>query len=177
MFDWKHAKSSPRPTSATQPVSPFSLEGLEDRRLLSAGHGLGHHGGMGGGFGCPGGPAEATIVFSQVSATIQSGLNALATADGVAAPTDAQTVYLGNSNGIETYTVKISGTGTTTKLTVDQNGNAVAAPTQSSTTFGEVTNTAVTDEISAIATALNLTAPASDTTVNVSTTAAGTTRS
>src|SRR6185503_15252603 len=53
-------------------------------------------------------------------------------------------------------------------------GNPVTAPTKTTTTFGAVSNTAVTDEITAIASALGLTAPTSSTTVNVVTPASRT---
>ena len=80
---------------------------------------------------------------------------------------------MGNKNGTETYTTTVTGTGTSSTLTVDQNGNPVTAPTVTTTTFGAITNTAVTDEINAIATALNLTAPDSSTSVTVITPASG----
>jgi hypothetical protein len=159
-------------------VAAFSLESLEGRRLLSGGGFSGHRGGFGHG---PEGHGErehgfggATIEFSQAPTVVQTGLDALATTDNLTAPAATQLVYLGNSNGKETYTVDITGTGTDTKLTVDQAGAPVTAPTLSSTTFGAVTNTAVTDEINAIATALSLTAPTSTTAVSVSTAADGT---
>jgi len=71
----------------------------------------------------------SSIQFSQSPAKVQSGLRGLASADSLAAPTSSQTVYLGNSNGIETYTLNYTASGTTTKITVDQNGSAVTAPT------------------------------------------------
>jgi hypothetical protein len=151
-----------------QSGSPFALEQLEDRRLLSGGPCLPHHGGFGGG------PAAATIQFSQAPSAVQTGLNALATAASLTAPTADQTVFLRNSNGVESYTVDIAGTGTDTKLTVDQNGNPVTAPTVTSTTFGLIANTAVTNEFTAIATALKLTAPDAATAVTVSTASNGT---
>jgi hypothetical protein len=80
---------------------------------------------------------------------------------------------LGNNSGVETYTVDVSGTGTETRLTVDSAGNPVTKPTRTTTTFGAVGNSAVTDEITAIATALGLTAPTSTTSVNVTTPANG----
>jgi hypothetical protein len=54
-------------------------------------------------------------------------------------------------------------------LTVDSSGNPVTAPTNGSTTFGAITNTAITTEFDTIATALGLTAPKSSATVRVST--------
>src|SRR4051794_21731902 len=101
-----------RPAS---PLSaPVSVEGLESRQLL-------HGGGFGRGFhgGGRGSSLSATIAFSEAPSAVQSGLTDLASADGVSAPTSDQTVYLGNSNGVESYTLIESGTGTVTRLTVD----------------------------------------------------------
>ncbi|MDB5358448.1 MAG: hypothetical protein JWN24_4901 [Phycisphaerales bacterium] len=121
-----------------------------------------------------------TITFSQAPSVVQTGLTTLASKDGLAAPTSTQTVHLSNSNGVESYTLDFTSTGTTTKITVDQNGNAVTAPTQSTTTWatlsgtGAGSNAKASAEISAIVTALGLTAPTSTTTVNVSTASDGT---
>jgi hypothetical protein len=122
------------------------------------------------------GKVEDTIAFSQAPSAVQTGLTTLASTDGQAAPTSTQTVYLGNRNGVETYTLHYNTTGTSTSITVDQNGNPVTAPTESATTFGDLSSSdsAAATEISAIATALNLTAPTDSTTINVSTTSAGT---
>lgn len=152
------------------------LEPLEDRRLLSADFGWGGHGGFGGGFG---GRADSTIAFSLAPTAVQTGLNTLATADGLTDPTATTNVHLGNSNGVETYSVTIDGTGTVSTLTVDQLGDAVTAPTYTTTTWATLSGTgtgsdsAAATEISVIATALSLTAPASTDTVNVTTTSAG----
>ena len=138
------------------------IELLEGRRLLSASHGaFGGHGRQ-----------VSTIEFSQAPAVVQSGLDALAATDGVAAPTSTQTVFLSNVKGVERYTVDIVGTGTETALTVNQAGTPVTAPTTSTITFGALgaADAAAANEISAIATALSLTAPASTTTIHVSTT-------
>ena len=150
------------------------LEPLERRQLLSGTPGGGHGGGPGGHApgGPGGGPAQDTIAFSLLPATIQTGLTTLATTDGLADPTDATPVALGNQNGVETYTVTITSTGTVSRLTVDAAGNPVTAPVQSTTTFGDLAP-APAAEITAIAAAKSLTAPTTDTTVNVTTTAAG----
>jgi len=161
-------KRDQRPSESPFSKRPFTadIEKLEDRRLLSAGF---HHGGLGGyGFEHD----LSTIEFSQAPAAVQTGLDKLAAKDNVTAPTSTQAVFLGNSRGVETYTVDI--TGTDTRLTVDQNGNPVTAPTNSITTFGAITNTTVTGEISKIASALGLTAPTSTTMVRVTTAANGT---
>jgi hypothetical protein len=136
------------------------LENLENRRLLSHGHGGGH--------------LISSIEFDQAPAAVQAGLNDLATADNLSAPSATQTVYLGNSNGVETYSLRLTGTGTVTRITVDVAGNPVTAPTKSSTTFDSVGNAAVTDEFNAIATALGATAPAATDKVSVTTPAGGT---
>lgn len=159
-------KGDAKQVFSNRPISPFSVETLESRRLLSASWGFG------GGFG--GGHRGQTIEFSQAPAAVQAGLTSLASTDKVAAPTSTQEVYLGNKNGVETYSIEETGTGTDTRLTVDVNGKPVTAPTTSTTTFGAITNTAVTGEISKIATALGLTAPASTQTVHVTTNSAGT---
>lgn len=117
---------------------------------------------------------ESTITFSQTPTAVQTGLTTLASTDNLAAPVATQTVYLSNTNGVEAYTIDETGTGIQAALTVDSSGNPVTAATKSSTTFGAITNTAVTAEITAIATALNITAPTSTSVVKVSTPSAGT---
>lgn len=120
-----------------------------------------------------------TIQFSETPAAVQTGLKKLASSDDLAAPTASQTVYLGNVNGIETYSLAYTSSGSVTRLTVDQNGQSVTAPTQSTTTWGTLSgsgmgsNAAAAAEITKIATALGLTAPTSTTTVYVSTDANG----
>jgi hypothetical protein len=114
-----------------------------------------------------------SIEFSQAPSAVQTGLDNLASTDKLAAPTSTQTVYLGNRNGVETYTIDISGTGTQSALTVDQSGAPVTAPTNGSTTYGAVP-AAVSTEAAAIASALTLTVPASTASVRVSTPSGGT---
>jgi hypothetical protein len=97
-------------------------------------------------------------------------LDNLAGSDNLTAPTATQTVKLANVNGVEEYSVDITGTGTSSVLTVDQNGNPVTAPTKSTINWGDLTDTAVTNEVDAIATALNLTAPTATTSVVVTAT-------
>jgi hypothetical protein len=118
-----------------------------------------------------------TIQFSQAPTAVQNGLDTLATTDSLSAPTSAQTVFLGNSNGVETYTIQITSSGTVSRLTVDASGIAITQPTQTTITFGTLSgtgsNAAATAELTAIATALGLTAPTSTTVVNVSTSTDG----
>ena len=120
-----------------------------------------------------------TVEFQNAPTAVQTGLTTLASADSLAAPTATQIVHLGNANGVETYSLDYNTTGTYTRLTVDQNGNAVTAPTQSTTTWADLdgtgtgSDTTAAAEISTIATALNLTAPTSTTVVNVSTPTSG----
>jgi hypothetical protein len=121
----------------------------------------------------PGGVNGGTILFSQASTAIQNGLDALATTDGVTAPASTATIYLGNSNGVETYTVNVPSTGKVTKLTVDATGAAVTTPTSTSSTFGAISNSAVTNEIAAIASAIGATAPTSTSVVTVTTASSG----
>lgn len=120
-----------------------------------------------------------TILFSQAPTAVQNGLDALAITDSLSAPTSTQKVYLGNSNGVETYTIEMTSAGTVSRLTVDPNGNPVTQPTQTTTTWGVLSgtgagsNASAAAEITAIATALSLTAPTSTTVVDVRTTSAG----
>jgi hypothetical protein len=154
------------------------FEQLEDRRLLSAswGHVGGGQHGRGGEFG---GRADNTIAFSLAPSVVQTGLDSLATADGLTDPTSTTKVALGNANGVETYSVTLTGTGTVSKLTVDQLGDAVTAPTETTTTWATLSGTGTGSdsvaaaEITAIATAESLTAPASTDTVNLSTSSSG----
>jgi hypothetical protein len=165
-----------------------SFEPLENRRLLSGGPwGFGGHHGAFGGFGGPGpgfgggfgGRGGDTIAFSLAPSDVQAGLTKLASTDNLPAPTSTQLVTLGNSNGVETYSIIETGTGTVSRLTVDQLGDAVTAPTQTTTTWATLSGTgtgsdsAAATEITTIATALSLTAPASTDTVNVTTTSTG----
>ncbi len=193
----------PRST-ASWPTMPGLIEALEDRRLLSASvvnhaahtHAV-HHAATHVKLTARQKAAEAadasssssssltastdgsTIEFSQAPTAVQTGLTTLASTDGLTAPTATQTVYLGNQDGIESYTLDYSTTGTTTRITVDQNGNAVTAQTTSTTTWATLSGTgsgsesAAAAEITAIARALGVTAPTDTTTVDVSTTAAG----
>ncbi len=134
--------------------SAMLFEPIEPRTLLSGVHAAEFHGFHFVGLGKLSGN---TIEFSAAPAAVQTGLNTLAATDLLPAPTATQLVFLGNSKGVETYT--IAGNSTTPKLTVDVNGTPVVATTSSMTTFGAVSDTAVTDEFNAIATALGLTAP------------------
>jgi len=121
-----------------------------------------------------------TIQFSQAPNAVQSGLKSLASSDSLTVPTSTQTVYLGNADGIETYTLIYTSSGTTTRITVDPNGKAVTAPTETTITWGTLdgtgtgSNAKAAAEISAIAAALGLSAPASSTTVYVKTASDGT---
>jgi hypothetical protein len=168
----------PRPNRRTHALS-FVMEGLENRALLSAAlFGMGH--GQGRGHGSPSPYSGETIEFDQAPTAVQTGLGNLAAADNLTAPTSTQTVNVGNTNGVETYTVDISGTGIKAALTVDSNGNPVTAPTKTTTTWaaldgtGTSSDSAAVTEISAVATALDLTAPTSSTSIIVVTESDGT---
>jgi len=119
------------------------------------------------------------IQFSQAPSAVQTGLTSLASKDGLTAPAATDTVYLGNRNGVETYSLVITSAGTTTRLTVDQTGAAVTDPVKSTTTWailndtGTGSNAKAAAEITAIATALGLTAPTDTTTVDVLTNSDG----
>jgi uncharacterized membrane protein YgcG len=151
-------------------------ESLENRQLLSASMfgASAHHGFDGEGMWSP--PSQGvgeTIEFSQAPSAVQSGLDKLATTDSVTAPAATSTIRLGNVWGIEIYSYDAASTGTDSVLTVDVNGNPVTAATHTATTFGAITNAAVTNEINAIATALDLTAATSTTSVDVLTASDG----
>jgi len=138
-------------------VIPAMFERLEDRRLLSGSHGIHSHGLHG--------IAGNTIEFSQAPAAVQAGLDTLVTNAGLTAPAadSTQTVFLANRNGVETYKIDVTGTGTDTWLTVDASGAAYTKPTTTTTTWGTLngadtgSNSAAATEIAAIATALGLT--------------------
>ena len=163
-----------QPGATPMPATP-AMEKLEDRQLLSASF---YHGsqGFGGGGGIPSyGQVLNKIEFTQAPTAVQNGLDALATADNLTAPSSTQIVSLGDVDGVETYSVTLQGTGETATLTVDQNGSAVTKPVNSNTTFGTLSGTgtgsdsAAATEISAIATALNLNTPGTATRVKVTT--------
>jgi hypothetical protein len=170
----KRSRSASRMARASLMVQATAgLEYLEGRQLLSSSHGVPR----GGGWHAV--QQVAAIEFSAAPSAVQTGLDTLATTDGLTDPAGTQTVTLHNVGGVETYSVSYSSTGTKSTLTVDQNGNAVTVPTTTTTTFGTLSGTgtgsdaAAATEISAIATALGLTAPTSTTTVNVTTTSGG----
>jgi hypothetical protein len=194
----------PRVTRAArrQSGSPSFIESLEGRQLLSASvthhavhshavhnttakhASLKHHTANAStastGSNASDGSVVNTITFTQAPSAVQAGLTTLASTDSLAAPTSTQTVHLANSNGVESYTLDYTSSGTTTHITVDQTGKAVNAPVETTTTWATLSGTSTgsnakaSAEISAIATALGLTAPASTDTVNVSTASDGT---
>jgi len=182
MLDKNPSTVGPKNIAKSAPA--IAAEPLENRLLFHhgfGGFGGGWGGGFGGGFGGGGfggggfGGGLNSIEFSQAPTAVQTGLDSLATTDGLTPPasTSTQTVFLGNRNGVETYSIDLNGTGTMSVLTVDQNGSPVTAPTNGTTTSGALPGP-VTTEIAAIATALNLTAPASTDNIRVSTPNGGT---
>jgi hypothetical protein len=167
-------------------ANPFSFfEPLEDRRMLSvsatahAKHAHSHHThhssvvaasttSTGTSTTSPSTTTYSGLQTSDVAA--YNELTSLATADSQTI-SSTQTVYIRPVNSTTTYytVVLTPSTGTTIKLTSDENGNPVTAPTSSTTTFGAVTDTAATTELTSLASALNLTAPASTDNVTVRT--------
>jgi hypothetical protein len=145
---------------AQQQQTAFDLEPLEGRQLLSASH---HHG-----------HSVNTIEFSQAPLVVQNGLDTDATSHSLTDPAATDTVYLNNINGVETYSVRISSAGAVTTLTIDQLGDAVTAPTTTTTTFSALSGTSAAKEITAIADALGLAKPTDGMTV-LSTMSNGTT--
>jgi hypothetical protein len=173
MFTQSRIKQSRKSGLFSRAAADIGLETLEDRRLLSAAAGVSVN--------LPKLPAHGdTIEFDLTPTVVQTGLDNLATTDGVSAPTPTQTVLLHNVGGVEAYTVDITGTGTKTVLTVNAKGAPVTLPTRSTTTWGVLdgagagSNPAAAAEISAIVTAENLTAPTDSTTINVVTFSGGT---
>jgi hypothetical protein len=154
------------------PASLSSFESLEGRRLLSASaahikHDIEVH------------SSTSTTTTTTPSTTTFSGLQtsdvaayneltSLATADKTTIAS-TQTVYIRPVNSTTTYytVVLTPSTGTKITLTADEDGNPVTPPTSSTTTFGAVTDTAATAELTSLATALDLTAPTSTTSVTV----------
>jgi hypothetical protein len=122
-------------------AAKFGMESLENRQLLSG----------------------------QAPSAVQTGLDTDATDHGLTAPTSSTKAKLANVNGAEAYSVTITSAGAVTKLTVDAMGDEVTPPSSSKTTFGELSgtgtgsDTAASNAISSIATALGLTAPTSTT--------------
>jgi hypothetical protein len=152
--------------------SRFELEGLEGRQLLSALPALSQPIFV---IGAGGASAVKVIDFNQIPTAAQSGLDTLAGTDQLTAPTSTQPVTLGNSNGLDTYSVTLKGTGTSNTLTVDQNGNLFTPAVRTQTTFGTLggngtnSNSAAASEITAIAQHLGVSAPSSSTVVHVTT--------
>lgn len=152
-----------------QAFEPIRIEPLEPRQLLSAGFVVSSH------FGgdTHRGRDLRVITLDQAPAAVQTGLNTDATDHGIATLASDTQVFLGNRNGEETYSVRVSSTGAVTTLTVDQLGDPLTAPAFSKTDFGTLSgtgpgsDTAAADEITKVAAALGLTAPASDTPVRV----------
>jgi len=160
----RHASLSPQ-------VLP--VEALEGRKLLSGSfdHELFP-------FSAPSGHSGNTIQFDQTPSLVQGELDNLATNGGFTAPdptTSTQTVFLRNSNGVETYTMSFGTTFPRTWYTVDANGHQVVAPVITSETFQTLTtnNPLSAAEITAIAAAKNLTPPTDTTNVQVITPTGG----
>ena len=148
------------------------FEPLEDRRLYSATPGA-DCGPAAGGFG---GASAASLQFSLTPAAVQIGLETLAATDNLTAPAATDKVQLGNSSGVETYSVTITSTGTVSTLTVDATGTAVTQPTHTTTTYADLqtSDAAAATGLSAIVTADGETALASTDTIDVTTAADGT---
>jgi hypothetical protein len=156
----------------------ISMDSLESRRLLSAA--MPSFGGFAPHF--PSSPPLADSgrtmqLGTLAAATVGNGAAIAAELDTLAGTTLAATttVSLGNSNGVETYSVVVNGTGTHTVYTVDENAAPVTAPVQSTTTFGALPPppAPVTTEIDNLVTATGVVAPTSTTVVNVSTPSSG----
>jgi hypothetical protein len=120
------------------------------------------------------GTSSSTTTYSALQtsdAAAATELQKLATADGqtIAA---TQSVSVRQINSTTTYysVVLTPSAGTEIKLTTDQDGNPVTAPTSSQTTFGDTSIPAAAKaEITSLAAALNATAPVSADAVTVNT--------
>jgi hypothetical protein len=180
MFGFKRNQRQAKSFAPGVSMPLCRVEVLERRQLLSGGHfhdSFGRHGHRGGGGGSGSSLVDngQTIQLGTLAgATVGNGAAIVAELDKLAGATLASTqvVTLGNSNGVETYSVSVNGTGSHSVYTVDENADPVTAPTQSTTTFGALSST-VSTEISSVVTALSLTAPTSTTNVNVSTPTTG----
>ena len=170
-------------------VSAFSLEGLEDRRLLSAaGHHVQHATSTSSGSTsssadptCGGGHGGSSTTFAVLDGTgtgadvaAATELQTLATADGLGTIAGTTVVHVRSEGSSETYySVTLSGgTGVSFTLTSDDDGNPITPPTHSTLTFGTLSGTgtgsdaAAASEISTLATDLDLDAPTTTTNVN-----------
>jgi len=116
-------------------------------------------------------PADGgNVQFSLIPAAAQTELNTLSGTTLAA----TQNVTLGNSNGVETYSVRLTGTGTTSVYTSDLKGNPVTAPVSSTTTVASLPATVSAEVAQIVAvTSLNVSAPAATDTVNVLTYSSG----
>jgi hypothetical protein len=151
-----------RSSNRKQDTPRTTIESLESRQLL--------HGGMGQPIM---GQSLRVIEFADAPTAVQAGLDSLATKSGFSEIADTQKVQLNNVDGIEMYSVILTGTGTKTRISVSDAGGAVSAPTRETSTWatlngtGEGRDAEAAAAISKIATTLNLTAPIDTTPVHV----------
>jgi hypothetical protein len=173
MFSQKRPGSKKIAIGKPKSTPSGGLESLENRQMLSA---SGLEVGLTGTKPASG-PAPGTIDFSVAPAAVQSGLTQLASDDGLAAPAATASVKLGNRDGMESFSVTENSPGVSSRLTVDQNGKAVAKASRTTTTWdafnADATNSAAATEITSIASGLSLTAPTSSTPVIAITTSTG----
>jgi hypothetical protein len=114
------------------------------------------------------------IPFSALPSTVSSALTALASADSLTI-SSTQPVYVRTSRGVTTYTVDLTSGGETYLFTVNTAGTLVSSTVP--LIFASITDTAVTAELTTLASALNLTAPTASSVVYVTTHSSGSTYS
>lgn len=145
-------------------VPDQTMESLEPRLVFAAG-------GSGGAAGTN--QIVTTIQFDLAPAAVQAGLGALAISSGLRAPssTSNQLIRLGNSAGLETFTLDIKGSGGKIKLTVDKEGQRVTPPVKSTMTWAALNSSqpAAASQIARIVSEMRLSSPRSGANVQVST--------
>ncbi len=104
-------------------ASLFSLEGLENRTLLSAASSSVQHEGT---QGSSGAPAGQIILFAAAPAAVENGLQTLAGSTTIPAdqPVHESTI----PGGTEIYAIKLTSAGTSTVYAVNSAGTAVPVP-------------------------------------------------
>lgn len=114
------------------------------------------------------------IPFNALTSAASTELDTLA-GDFSLTISSTQNVYVSTAKGVTTYTVDLTSNGETYMFTVNTAGTLVSSTVPQ--TFGSITDTAVTTELTTLASALKLTAPTSASVVYVTTNSSGSTYS
>lgn len=114
-----------------------------------------------------------TIQFDLAPAAVREGLGALALSSGLRDPASNanQFIRLGNSSGLETFTLDVRGAGSKLSLTVDKNGQRFTPPVKSTTTWSALNTSqpAAAAQISRMILEMRLSPLRSGSTIQVST--------